>query len=30
MTGNIMQEGYGVDMDFAGESDAIKMLKGLI
>ena len=29
MTGNIMQEGYGVDMDFAGESDAIKMLIGL-
>jgi len=29
MTGNIMKEGYGVDMDFAGQSDVIKMLIGL-
>ena len=29
MTGNVMRVGYGVDMDLAGESDAIKMLIGL-
>ena len=29
MTGNVMKDDYGVDMDFAGESDVIKMLIGL-
>ena len=29
MTGKVMKDGYGVDMDFAGQSDVIKMLVGL-